>query len=215
MFPLSTVLFPYEELPLHVFEARYRAMVVDCLRGDNRFGVVLIDRGSEVGGGDRRLDLGTVATIEQASPLPDGRWALLASGGRRCAVECWLEDDPYPRALVQVLDEGHGVEDPSGAPGGDGPTRSLEVATAAVRRARGLLSELGEMPPLGPGAPPGDHDDERAWRLCAEAPLPAIDRHRLLGADGWRARAALLTELADALALDLSRLLAQGTSELD
>ena len=54
MFPLSAVLFPYATMPLHVFEPRYRALMHDCLAGDRRFGVVLIERGSEVGGGDQR-----------------------------------------------------------------------------------------------------------------------------------------------------------------
>lgn len=49
MFPLSTVLFPCAGLPLHVFEARYRALIADCLASDREFGVVLIARGSEVG----------------------------------------------------------------------------------------------------------------------------------------------------------------------
>ncbi|HEX4162859.1 MAG TPA: LON peptidase substrate-binding domain-containing protein, partial [Acidimicrobiales bacterium] len=54
MFPLSAVLFPQATMPLHVFEPRYRQLMHDCLEGDPRFGVVLIERGSEVGGGDQR-----------------------------------------------------------------------------------------------------------------------------------------------------------------
>ena len=49
MFPLGSVLFPELGLPLRVFEPRYRQMVVDCLDTDRSFGVVLIERGSEVG----------------------------------------------------------------------------------------------------------------------------------------------------------------------
>src|SRR4051812_26706984 len=55
MFPLGTVLFPHAVLPLHVFEPRYRALVETCLHSDGRFGVVLIERGYEVGGGDARF----------------------------------------------------------------------------------------------------------------------------------------------------------------
>ena len=54
MFPLGTVLLPGAVLPLHVFEPRYRQLVQDCLAGEPEFGVVLIERGSEVGGGDQR-----------------------------------------------------------------------------------------------------------------------------------------------------------------
>ena len=47
MFPLGTVLLPTAFLPLNVFESRYRTMLVDLLEGSRRFGVVLIERGSE------------------------------------------------------------------------------------------------------------------------------------------------------------------------
>lgn len=57
MFPLGSVLLPGSPLPLQVFEPRYRAMLDDCLAGDQRFGVVLIERGFEVGGGEQRLVL--------------------------------------------------------------------------------------------------------------------------------------------------------------
>jgi Lon protease-like protein len=94
MFPLGVVLFPGMALPLHIFEARYREMIQDCLRHGQEFGVVLIERGSEVGGGDQRSDVGTVAHITEAAQLPDGRWALLAVGTRRIRVQTWLPDDP-------------------------------------------------------------------------------------------------------------------------
>src|SRR6478672_4324189 len=73
MFPLGTVLLPFAHLPLHIFEPRYRALVKDCLAGDGEFGVVLIERGHEVGGGDVRFGVGTVARIVQTAELPDGR----------------------------------------------------------------------------------------------------------------------------------------------
>ena len=66
MFPLGTVLFPYAVLPLHVFEPRYRALTEHCLAGDGCFGVVLIERGSEVGGGDTRF----AVAPSRASPGP-------------------------------------------------------------------------------------------------------------------------------------------------
>src|ERR1700716_2301802 len=74
MFPLGNVLFPHAQLSLHVFEPRYRALAEACLAGDGEFGVVLIERGSEVGGGDTRFSIGTVARIVAAGRLPDGRY---------------------------------------------------------------------------------------------------------------------------------------------
>ena len=103
MFPLSAVLFPGAPLALHVFEPRYRELVHHCLDGDGQFGVVLIARGSEVGGGDERFGVGTMARITAASPFDDGRWALRAEGTTRFAVDRWLPDAPYPVAEVTGL----------------------------------------------------------------------------------------------------------------
>lgn len=208
MFPLSTVLFPHAPLPLHVFEPRYQALVADCLAGDRELGVVLITRGSEVGGGDRRVDVGTVARIEQASPLPGGRWSLLTSGIRRLRVVEWLPEQPYPRAQVEELP----VPASGDGDGGSGPTfaEALTSATAAVRRARALLSETGRAPALGAG-PALDPDPEVApWQLCALSPVTTFDAQRLLEIEGHVARLAEVTVLAEALAHDLSLLLADG-----
>ena len=67
MFPLGTVLFPTGVLPLRVFEPRYRHMLDDLLPGTREFGVVLIERGSEVGGGEVRSGVGTIARILEAA----------------------------------------------------------------------------------------------------------------------------------------------------
>ena len=100
MFPLSSVLLPTMLLPLHVFEDRYRVMVDDVLRRDPpEFGVVLIERGSEVGGGDVRTTVGCTARVLDAERSPDGRWALLCVGEHRLRVREWLADDPYPADL--------------------------------------------------------------------------------------------------------------------
>ncbi len=209
MFPLGTVLFPSSMLPLHVFEERYRALVADCLTGDGCFGVVLIERGSEVGGGDQRLVVGTEARIEATHPFDDGRWALLARGARRIEVVEWLGEDPYPLALVR--------DRPDGA--GDLDVALAGLAEAAVRRVRAVASELGGAPALydlelaesGPdGSGPhdaGPDDPGALWRLCEAAPLTAFDRQRLLEAPDAGARAALLVELAQALGDDLVALL--------
>ncbi len=206
MFPLSTVLFPGAGLSLHVFEPRYRQLTVDCLRGDRELGVVLIRRGSEVGGGDERVDVGTVARIETATPLADGRWRLAIIGAHRLRVREWLADDPYPLATVDDL------PDDATAPDAAAVART----ETAVRRVRALLSELGQQPALvGPldgdtAADGGQSARSAAWRLCGLAPVTPFDGQRLLEIDGPEERLAVLAELADATADDLTRLLAGG-----
>jgi Lon protease-like protein len=205
MFPLGTVLFPGGLLALHVFEERYRALVADCLAGEGRFGVVLIERGSEVGGGDRRVAVGTEARIEATQCLDDGRWALVVRGVQRIEAVAWLGEAPYPSAEVR--------DRPDEAP--DVDAAMLARVESAVRRVRTLASELGwasalddrELEALEPAA--GDPDDVGGalWRLCEAAPLTAFDRQRLLEAPDSVARAALLIGLARALGDDLAALL--------
>ena len=200
MFPLSAVLFPHAFTQLHVFEPRYRALMRDCLAGDRRFGIVLIERGSEVGGGDERSALGTRCEITKQIELPDGRWLLEARGESLIEVEQWLPDGPYPVALV--------VE-PLPVPDLEDPGPLLGWAVTRVRRARALLAEHGGMPALPPDlALDGDGDTEvAAWLLCAAAPVNAYDAQRLLAADGADERLRLLVELMEDLELDLHRML--------
>ncbi|ATD69594.1 MULTISPECIES: LON peptidase substrate-binding domain-containing protein [Gordonia] len=110
MFPLGTALLPGGELPLRVFEPRYRQMLTDHIeesdgRSTVRFGVVLIARGSEVGGGEVRRGVGTMARADVTERHPDGRALLSGSGTHRFRVVEWLPDDPYPLARVEVLPE--------------------------------------------------------------------------------------------------------------
>jgi Lon protease-like protein len=198
MFPLSAVLFPHASMPLHVFEPRYRALMRDCLEGDPRFGVVLIERGSEVGGGDQRSAFGTRGVITRAAELPDGRWVLEVRGEAVVEIDRWLPDDPYPLALV--------TERPG--PGESDAARALDGATQRVRRARALLAEQGGAPALPPDAhlDGGGDPDVATWQLCAAAPVNAYDAQRLLAAGDAADRLGLLVGLMEELELDVQRL---------
>ena len=109
MFPLSTVLFPGGQLPLHVFEPRYLTLTADCLGQDREFGVVMISRGSETGGGDERVDTGTAARIDRGSQLPDNRLFLEVRGVRR--VRSLLSEMGDVPALPHDLDLGDQPEE--------------------------------------------------------------------------------------------------------
>ena len=62
LFPLETVLFPGGPLHLRIFEPRYLDMAGSVLRADNRFGVVAIRSGSEIGAAET-FTVGTTAEI--------------------------------------------------------------------------------------------------------------------------------------------------------
>jgi uncharacterized protein len=197
MFPLGTVLVPGAVLPLHVFEPRYRQLVRDCLAGTSELGVVLIERGSEVGGHDVRTSVGTVARIVESRELPDGRFALVTVGVRRLRVVRWLEDDPYPRAEVEDW------PDPEAGP--DLAAR-LAPVVALLRRSLALAVELGEATaPLDVQL--ADDPVLATHQAAALAPLGPLDQQALLAAASAEARCALLEELlTDAVELLEARL---------
>lgn len=213
MFPLGTVHVPGTVLVLRVFEPRYRRLVADLGGSGGSFGVVLIERGSEVGGGDVRTAVGTRTRVRHQETLPDGDVVLITAGEERVAVERWLADDPYPRAEVAPA-----PEDPAGS---DAPARIVALAEA-VRGVRALAGRL-EYPLVPPqmvlGEPervlgevadtraePGDPDLAAllspdpllaSHQLCALAPLELLDRQRLLAAPGVDGRLDLLAELLE------------------
>jgi Lon protease-like protein len=187
MFPLGTVLFPHGVLPIHVFEPRYRALVDHCLAGDARFGVVLIERGSEVGGGDSRFDVGTIAQIVQAGRLADGRWALATVGTERVRIVEWLADDPYPRAIVEPCGD-----DDMEARDGDSP--SIEAVRELLQRVHALRAQLGL--PAHAGDVVVSPDVVRAsFEAAILAPLGPLDCQELLELDDAVERLDRLTEL--------------------
>lgn len=196
MFPLGSALVPHQLLPLQVFEPRYRALVADCTAGDGRFGVVLIERGSEVGGGDVRFDVGTVARIVDSVELPDGRIGLAAVGEARLRVREWLPDDPYPQADVEVL------RDP--AAGADALAARQDVA-AAFDRVVALVRALGAEVP--DDLVLADDPLQAAWEATAMAPIGPLDVVAILREDDPVARshrvAATLGDAAELLELRL------------
>lgn len=105
LFPLRTVLFPGMVLPLQVFEHRYRIMLHECLEEDREFGVLLIREGPEVGGEATTFEVGTTATFEEVEEAPDGRYLVTVRGRRRFRLLQRLPSAPYPRGLVQLIEE--------------------------------------------------------------------------------------------------------------
>ena len=186
MFPLGSVLFPYMPLRLRVFEERYLVMLADLLKSDQaRFGVVLIERGHEVGGGDRRFPIGTFAEITKLG-AQEGFVGLVARGGRRFAVDKWLDDAPHPRAEVTELPD---LEWDAGLAALRADTERL------VRRTLAIASEFAEH--VWPAdVELADDPAAAAWQLAAIAPLGTLDQLELLRATSFEqllSRVAKLT----------------------
>ncbi|MEE2033608.1 LON peptidase substrate-binding domain-containing protein [Rhodococcus chondri] len=195
MFPLGTALLPGSDLPLQVFEPRYQELVRDCMAAPDgpRFGVVLIARGHEVGGGEQRHDVGTVARIIVDNELGGGRHALECIAEERIRVIEWLPDDPYPRAEVEPWpDTGSEAVD-------------LSPLTVHLGRLYGVLDRLTEG--RAPSPPPMTELPEdagaRLFALARYVPMGDADRYAVLAAPGPVERLHVLIE-SISTAIDLA-----------
>ena len=198
MFPLQSAFLPGEDLPLQIFEPRYAELVRDCMRDNNpRFGVVLISQGREVGGGDVRCDVGTVARItEYADIAGSGRFVLRCRTGERIKVCEWLPDDPYPRAIVQAW------PDELGWPVSAGQLEELEDRVMAlferIAAARDFPLPEREVV-LGTDADIVD-PGERLYALASRVPIGPADRYSVLAAPTASERLTALSEAVDSVA---------------
>ena len=170
MFPLGTVLFPHTPLALRIFEERYLVMLGRLLDDDDpQFGVVLIERGSEAGGGDHRFGIGTMARITNVM-AGERDIHLIAVGGSRVEVSEWRDDEPYPTATVREL--------PS-LVWDDALTPLRSEAERIVRRVLSRAAEFAEVQ-WDPNIELSDDPLESSWQLAAIAPLGQLDQFRLL-----------------------------------
>lgn len=194
MFPLGVVLLPGGVLPLHVFEDRYLQMFREILADDANppeFGVALITKGREAGGGDERAMIATAARILDMQATPDGRYVLAAVGTDRLKINAWLPDDPYPVADVDVW------LDADIEPGGDAAEFDDRVRAAHERvdALNELAGELGDETP-----PPTEISDDpllAVYHLGSLAPIGPADRYRLLATPGLDERLGVLDSAID------------------
>lgn len=171
MFPLGSVLFPAMPLALRVFEERYLKMMGAVLDHETpHFGVVLIERGSEVGGGEQRFVHGTLAQILQVE-APDGPLAVVARGAERFRVLEWLPDDPYPQARVEILED---------FVKGDVSDDDIAATEKLVRDTLATASELGADVAWPADLELSEDPVERSWQLAGIAPLGPLDHYDFL-----------------------------------
>ncbi len=183
MFPLGSVLFPSMVLPLHVFEERYRALAADVTSdfSNGEFGVALIERGSEVGGGDARSMIGTVARVVEHERFDDGRWAMVSVGTDRIRIAAWLPDDPYPVALVERFQDG---------PATSGTYDRYSGVHERFMRCWELASKLGAS--LGDPPPLADDPSLASMQIAALSPISEVDQYEMLAAESPDDRLELL-----------------------
>ena len=170
MFPLGSVLFPHMPLTLRIFEERYLKLLGDMMEAeDPEFGVVLIERGQEVGGGEKRFALGTTARVSQIGSSEDFL-GLVAAGGQRFRITEWMAEFPYPQANVEFLPDlqWHDEHEPLRA----------EVETQ-VRRLLAFASEFGSLP-WDPSIQVSQDPVASCWQIAAILPVGPLDQINLL-----------------------------------
>lgn len=187
LFPLpNVVLFPRVDLPLHVFEQRYRDLVKDSLDADRRIGMALLrgDWRRDYEGRPELFALGCVGTIEAFSALDDGRSNLILRGSSRFEIVEEILDAPtsYRQARVRWLSDE--VTDISHL-----ELRLRELVDRLLARRGVTTPDLWERLP---------REGERLVNSLAFAlELPVVEKLALLECNGLRARAERLAQLIE------------------
>lgn len=187
VFPLpSVVLFPNVFLPLHIFEARYRAMVSDALAGDRIIGMVLLQPGFEA-----RYDetppvfpIGCAGVITHSEALPDGRFNIVLRGIEKFRVMSEDTSLLYRRAAVEPLDE---------------RLTDSDRSTLRDRRHRleALLAVAIERTGAEPRFPPSVPDEDLVNALAQYLDFEPLERQALLERNGILARCQGVIELLE------------------
>ncbi len=178
IFPLGAVLLPGAGLPLNIFEPRYRQLMADVLAGPDRgrFGVVALNRGSEVDRDVAFAPVGTVAEIMEHERFDDGTYQLFAVGSRRFRILGVDEaSKPYLQAEVEWLGEDEGER----------AVATAAAASALFTRYERVLSALSGRP----------HESELggdaivvSYEIAGGLQLPVAERQDLLAAETAAAR---------------------------
>jgi uncharacterized protein len=177
LFPLGTVLMPGTSLPLHIFEPRYRQLIVDLVTGtvpDKQFGVIAVREGwaPDDDGMAGLHAVGCTAELRDVRRLPDGRYDIVTRGARRFRLlELDTESRSYLTGTVEYL------PDAEPGPVDEDLTQMLSAAARdAHRRYCATAWKHGDW------SEP-EHDIDPATLphvLAADCLLPMGDRQKLL-----------------------------------
>jgi len=186
LFPLRTVLYPGGPLPLRIFERRYLDMISRCLKNEERFGVVLIRDGSEVGPAEI-FDVGTFATITDWYQGSDGLLGITATGEERFRVTgTERQSDGLLIGTVEALEADPHIPVPA----------ELQPLAGILA---GVLDDLGKLYEDLPR-----HYDDTAWvgyRFAEILPIPPERKQAFLEMTDPVARLDAMREVLDSVRL--------------
>lgn len=183
LFPLGMVLFPGTAVPLHLFEPRYRQLLKDVQRADNKFGIIcglpdVAERALPAG------RVGCIAEVTEADTLPDGRSNIVIVGRERFALTTFLDDDA-PYHVVA----GTAVPDVTGEARVALVLAADEVASNFTRVVRAVhtLNDDDSDPPALP-----DDPVQLPWTIGAMIDIDLEARQRLLSEQSPAARLRMI-----------------------
>jgi Lon protease-like protein len=197
MFPLPDItFFPHTLLPLHIFEARYRALITDVLARDRRLCIAQLQPGYEAAyaGKPAVRAVAGAGEIVKWERLPTGRYNILVKGDTRVRIETEHPTDTLYRVVV-----GRRLADV--APRGD-VTEARERIRTSCRR---LLALLNRPLDLLDGVLGDDQPGVVTDRVAAAVIPEAAMRQRLLETLDIGDRLTLLGDALDALLDELQR----------
>jgi len=171
LFPLGLVLLPSEQVPLHIFEPRYRELIEESLEQDVPFGVVYADE-------DGLRQVGTLATVtEVIERFDDGRLNILVEGGERFRLLELTEGRTFVTGRVEIVDDQH---DPA--------------ESADIERALTLFARLVELTSSGVEAPTAE-TRELSFAIAGCFDFSPDLKQELLDESSERVRLMRLAEL--------------------
>ena len=180
IFPLpGAILLPGLQLPLHIFEPRYRALVADALARDRRIGMIQPQRVEE---GAPLFRVGCLGRIGEVEALDDGRYNLVLTGEALFTVTRELEVvTPFRQIEAELLED---IDDSPLAPI---ERAGFERAARAFADAQGYRVDWSQVSRL---------DDRMLIDATAQiAPFDPAAKQALLEAESLSARCELLVQL--------------------
>jgi Lon protease-like protein len=145
LFPLPVVLFPGVPLPLHIFEQRYRQMLLDIRLAKNLFGLAYFDSTTSDNDNPPAGYIGCVAEITEQQTLADGRSNILTIGVIRFRVDSYVErGDPYLVAEVSYFEDDEEDEELLAAPAKE----VAEIFTRIAQAVRTINDERASLPDI-------------------------------------------------------------------
>jgi Lon protease-like protein len=192
LFPIAgAILFPRAQLPLHIFEPRYREMVRDAVDGDGHIAVVQPQLVEVAEGAEPVIyAVGCVGEIVGLEELQDGRFNIVLNGSNRFRIINEVDlDTPYRNADLDVA----AFDDREPPPLAMAERAEVEREARRLGDALGLAVDWSAVSRL---------DDEMLVNAIAQvAPFDVSAKQALLEADTLGGRADLLVQLMQFLRL--------------